>query len=82
MNNTDMPLNPEHGLTWQFVNDLKEPANNFMADCYASEVRAIDEADDMTTEQKLNARRKTNLIYGGISLIGLVVIAVIQKACP
>ena len=82
MNSTDMAITPEHGLAWHFVNDLKEPANIFMADCYASEVRAIDEADDMTIEQKLNARRKTNIIYGGISLIGLLAIATIQKAYP
>lgn len=77
-----MTITPERCLAWLFANDMKESANHFMTDYYASEARTIDETDDWTNEQKLNTHRKTKLIYGGISLIGLVAIAVIQKTRP
>ena len=77
MNNT-IPTNPNRNIARQFAEELREPASSFMANCYTNEVRIIDEAKDMTTDQKLAARRKTNLIYGGISVFGLLLLFALQ----
>lgn len=68
MENTTMTTIANRNIARQLVNELREPVNSFLGDCYTNEVRIIDEATDLTTEQKLDARRKTNLIYGLLSL--------------